>query len=178
MKATLVLPWPYAVLFVAIDALIWYSSKVFEGARRHALKRTIGFLASFAFFFVFNAIVGGLLSLVVPPADAWAKLHPAWAMQISIVGFAGLLGVGAHRFKKLNKALYGVSEVVFAVLYAMNNASRIDPSKPDQEVVWVSILGSAYIVARGMNNISDAAEERQKKALSTSSALPTPSTSP
>jgi hypothetical protein len=166
MKAALVLPWPFAVLFLAIDAVIWYSSNVFEGARRRALKKTVGFLASFASFFVFNAIAGGLILLIVPPADAWAKLHPAWAMQITIVTFAGLLGVGAHRFKKINKALYGVSEVVFAVLYAMNNASRVDPSKPDQQVVWVSILGSAYIVARGMNNISDATEERQKKVLS------------
>ncbi len=156
-------PWPYTAVYVAINVYLWYGTPIFRGQKRAILKKTVGILISLVGFVLFNVVTTTLTSIVMFFGEPWMKQHPRYALQISVVVFAGLIGFGAHHFKRMSKTLYGVCEVLFAVLYAMSNANRIDPAKPDQQFVWVAILGSAYIVARGLNNISEAVEERHRR---------------
>ena len=66
-----------------------------------------------------------------------------------------LMGFGAHAFKKHNQFLYGVVEVIFggssAFAVALGISSR--SATPSQ---WATLVGCAYVIARGLNNVSDA----------------------
>jgi hypothetical protein len=85
--------------------------------------------------------------------------------------FAGVINMGvvAHQFKKQNQLWYGVVEVIFGAAYGFSTAFSIKPL--DQGFGrWATLVGCTYIIARGLNNISEA-----KARLSTdSSTLPQP----
>lgn len=70
---------------------------------------------------------------------------------VIVVGF----GIGAHWFRRLNQRWYGMVEVVFGAVSGFTIAFSMIPSRPAPSQ-WASLVGCAYVVARGLNNMSDA----------------------
>ena len=65
------------------------------------------------------------------------------------------MGVFAHWFKRMNQAWYGGVECAFGVIYGISTAFGIRPGEP-MFGHWATLVGCIYIIARGLNNISDA----------------------
>jgi hypothetical protein len=74
--------------------------------------------------------------------------------QYLIVLLVSLAGVTAYWFKRHNQRLYGLVEIVFALISATSLASGLTPG---QAMIsrWAALVGCAYILARGVNNYSD-----------------------
>jgi len=73
-------------------------------------------------------------------------------------------GFGAHRFKQTSKLFYGYSEVAFGVLSAVLVVTRINFVAAEFRSLslaqYGTLVGCAYVVARGLNNISEAKQEK------------------
>jgi hypothetical protein len=69
----------------------------------------------------------------------------------------GVLGAGflAHWFKQQSQGWYGWLEVIFGLCYGFNVAFGIRPGEP-MFGHWATLIGCVYIIARGLNNQSDA----------------------
>ena len=94
-------------------------------------------------------------------------LYAAQAVvAVSVVG----LGTLAHLFKKKNQLWYGVCEISFAAVSAFQVALSM---KPSETVLaqWATLVAAAYVVARGLNNISEF-HEKQAIAADTSRTAP------
>lgn len=65
------------------------------------------------------------------------------------------LGFAAHLFKRINQRWYGGVECAFGVIYGVSTAFGIRPGEP-MFGHWATLVGCIYIIARGLNNISDA----------------------
>ncbi len=68
------------------------------------------------------------------------------------------LGVTIFVFKKKSQLWYGVLELIFGAFSASAVASGMNTSGA-MFSHWVALAGSVYVVARGLNNISDHIEE-------------------
>lgn len=84
---------------------------------------------------------------------------------------AGVIGAGvaAHSFRKAHQLLYGMMEVVFAGMASIRVSLHLQP----QQIIlsqWVALVGCAYVVVRGLSNVSEArkkaVEIRTAKAVS------------
>lgn len=71
-----------------------------------------------------------------------------------------VLGVCAHWFKRMNQQWYGLCEVLFAMAVAFQVASSMQPGLTALSQ-WATLGGATYVVARGLNNISDARAKKQ-----------------
>ncbi len=71
-------------------------------------------------------------------------------------------GFVAFRFKNANQILYGRVEVAFGMASCLNVALR-SPIESSLLAQWSALIGSAYVVSRGLNNISDARSRAQMK---------------
>jgi len=96
-------------------------------------------------------------------------LYPARATVAVIAIF---LGVVAHKFKQSNQFWYGMVEWLFGAAGAINLVVRLGK---EQTIIsqWASLGACAYVMARGLNNISEA-----KAKMVRVTALPAPSTNP
>jgi hypothetical protein len=65
------------------------------------------------------------------------------------------LGLLAYEFKKRDQLFYGRVEICFGIASAITLAFS---SKPNEMHLtqWASLVGAAFVIARGRNNISDA----------------------
>ena len=70
--------------------------------------------------------------------------------------FCGVVAVGAfaHWFKQKNQKWYGVVEVAFGAASAGSVSFRMMPGPLFAQ--WATLAGCAYVIARGLNNISQA----------------------
>ncbi len=66
-----------------------------------------------------------------------------------------LMGCLAHWFKQKSQAWYGWLEVLFGLSYGFTVAFGIRPGEP-MFGHWATLVGCVYIIARGLNNQSDA----------------------
>ena len=86
------------------------------------------------------------------------------------------VGFGAHRFKQVNKLWYGRNEVLFGVISAVFVVSRIDFGAVEFKSLSLAqfgtLVGCAYVVARGLNNVSEAKAERLSLASTVPSTNP------
>jgi hypothetical protein len=73
-------------------------------------------------------------------------------MRIVICAFFVAFGAVAHIWKKWDIYSFGISEVVFGCIAAWFITFRITPGQPLLSQ-WVGLGGTAYIIARGLNNI-------------------------
>jgi hypothetical protein len=81
--------------------------------------------------------------------------HVAHAVIVLSVGLAGLI---AYIFKKVNQLLYGLSEVVFAGASAVHVAGSLT-ARDAMVTQWAALIGFAYLISRGLGNISEGAEK-------------------
>lgn len=75
-----------------------------------------------------------------------------WLMVLVV----GTLGCIAHVFKRFNQRFYGATEVLFG----LSTMYKLATSWTRNEALlaeWAVVVGSAYIVARGLNNWHEAA---------------------
>jgi hypothetical protein len=72
------------------------------------------------------------------------------------------VGWSAHRFKLRNKLWYGYVEVVFGAGSAIAVVSRVNFAAIEFRSLtlaqYAALVGTAYVVARGLNNITEAKE--------------------
>jgi hypothetical protein len=79
-------------------------------------------------------------------------LHVAQiAVSITVLAIGGL----AHWFKSRNQSIYGLIEITFAASIAFSVTSGLSPDRPLLSQ-WATLGGCAYIVTRGLSNISEA----------------------
>jgi hypothetical protein len=75
--------------------------------------------------------------------------------QLLIGSFVVAVGFAAHWFKGKNQHWYGRIEVLFGIVSAFSIAVSLSADRP-----WLpqgaTLVGCAYVIARGMNNMSDA----------------------
>ena len=70
------------------------------------------------------------------------------------------LGCGAHFFKMKSKLRYGQVEILFGAFSAASISGGLGANETLSQ--WIGLAGSAYVVARGLNNWSDALDEDWK----------------
>ena len=75
--------------------------------------------------------------------------------QLLIAAGVTLCGVGAYAFKRYSQYWYGFFEVIFAGASVLNIASGLSPDAAFFSR-WVALFGAAYIVARGLGNMTEA----------------------
>jgi hypothetical protein len=124
-------------------------------ASRHSLKLfllsiqvlvSVCFLTSISLLFDCLGRQGAALLLI--------KLLGLYGLR-TLVGIGVVfLGVSAWNLKKTDLFVYGLAEVLFGICSAVYVASGL---KPDEILVshWAALIGSAYVVARGLGNTSD-----------------------
>lgn len=99
------------------------------------------------------------------------KILPALNLALGLYGTRFLIfctviafGIGAHSWKQRDQKTYGLGEMIFAITATGFIAFRIVPGQSLLSQ-WVALGGSAYVVARGMNNFTEAKEKKKKSAL-------------
>lgn len=65
------------------------------------------------------------------------------------------VGLVAHYFKRMSQRWYGMVEVIIGVASAFSIAIGLAPDRISL-AQWSSLVGCAYVIARGMNNVYDA----------------------
>ncbi len=83
--------------------------------------------------------------------------------QVLVAVFVVGTGIFAHLFKKKNQMFYGICEVFFAAASAFQISLTM---KPGETVLsqWAALVGASYVVARGLNNISEYRQKRNQPA--------------
>jgi hypothetical protein len=79
--------------------------------------------------------------------------HSGDALGLMVVA----VGYVAHRFKRISQRWYGVVEVAFGVASGFAVAFSIDTPSPSV-TQWATLIGCAYVLTRGLNNVYDASQ--------------------
>jgi hypothetical protein len=116
--------------------------------------------------FIYNVLIGVPLAaasffgtLVAAPwitlmlSSVAAKTGVATAQLLIGVCVVGA-GTFAYWFKNENPLLYGKLEVIFGALSALVVSRGTDPENITL-AQWATLIGAAYVVARGLNNMSE-----------------------
>ena len=141
-----------------------------EKSHHEPLKFTEGlgaFLFSTALLLVSFGLVRTLAVLGPPTLETMIRYHLELTLPLFVLGF----GYAAHWFKTKSQYWYGCSEVAMATALALNVARGMNPGEP-MFSRWAALVGTAYIVARGLSNISDAKKEARVGADSESDKQP------
>jgi len=135
-----------------------------DGLTRYALLRLELFnkTVNLVTYVISTVATLALLELAIKyfPASLFIKLLGVHGAQILIVCSVLVLGFGAALFKKIAQFYYGWCELVFATASAI----WIVKDSLGATVVlsqWTALIGSAYIVARGMGNMAEAKIKQQ-----------------
>jgi 4-hydroxybenzoate polyprenyltransferase len=74
------------------------------------------------------------------------------------------IGTGAYFFKRKNQKWYGIVEILIGFLSAVVVAGSLLPHKLDL-AKWATLAGSAYVVARGLENRAKGIELLKARAM-------------
>jgi hypothetical protein len=91
------------------------------------------------------------------------RLIGSHATQILLGILVLCMGIGAHWFKRMNQLWYGMVEIMFGAFSGFCIAYTMYPSTAHL-TQWSSLVGCAYVIARGFNNVSDAGKTRANAA--------------
>ena len=108
-------------------------------------------------------IEGALLILIIRGVNFLEQRIGIQRTQYVIAASVVSAGITAHFFRKAHRLLYGLIEVAFAGIAAI----RISPHLQPQQILftqWVALVGCAYVVARGLNNVSEARRKATNRA--------------
>ena len=94
---------------------------------------------------------------------ALSNLIGLHSTQVAISVLTIGAGVLAFRFKKRNQSLYGLVEVVFGATSGIAVAFTIS-LRSSSLTQWATLIGCAYVMARGFSNYDDAKGRRAKSA--------------
>ena len=105
------------------------------------------------FFSVWAMIITfRLIYLMLPAFTHFLGAHGAQFLVATLIIASGFL---AHEFKKKDQLMYGRVEICFGISSAIALSFSISPI--DMHLTqWASLLGAAYVIARGRNNAHDA----------------------
>jgi len=78
-----------------------------------------------------------------------------YGARLSVIGGIITVGVIAYFIKQYNQRLYGVVEALFGASAVAAVALGISPLSPTP-AQWATLVGSGYVIARGLNNVADA----------------------
>jgi uncharacterized membrane protein HdeD (DUF308 family) len=84
-----------------------------------------------------------------------SRLVGPYAAQIGVGVTVIALGVGAHKFKQRKQDWYGMVDVAFGSIGGLSICFTLSPGQTILSQ-WVGLTGCAYVIARGLNNISEA----------------------
>lgn len=90
--------------------------------------------------------------------DFYASLERVIGVYASriVVSIAVIaLGIGAHYFKRYSQLWYGAVEVIIGAASGISIAVGLRPNE-SMFSRWAALAGCVYVIARGLNNISDA----------------------
>ncbi len=109
--------------------------------------------------YVISMILTGVIWLAMhfgPEALVWLRRIVGLITARIIVGMVTIgAGLAAHWFKKVSQRWYGIVEALFGAAGAFNITLQLQPGQ-SMLPQWASLVGCAYVIARGLNNISDA----------------------
>lgn len=89
----------------------------------------------------------------------------AWgisAVQFAMGAFVLVLGIAAYAFKARNQIFYGAVELIFAGVAGIVQSRHITTMA---ELVGAlpTLVGSVYVVSRGMSNLDEGMEKKFEK---------------
>jgi hypothetical protein len=142
--------WLVLLGFISLSAVA--IALVASDFKKPSLRKIIaGFVIS-APLMIFGPVVAG------PVEEKFGGLLQFMLVRVALgIGIIAV-GAGAHFFKKRNKMRYGQTEVLFGGASAVKIATGMHPGE-SLFSQWVALAGAAYVVARGLNNWSEALEE-------------------
>jgi hypothetical protein len=119
------------------------------------LSSLYGFLALVAV----SLIGGGILVSIDWIYKTYAGLINTISGRAAVGVTVFAIGCFAYVFKRKRKLRYGQLEVLFGALSAIGIASKL---KSEESVFaeWVGLVGSAYVVTRGLTNWSEALDSK------------------
>ena len=146
--------------FAAIAIILpWFRSK--RSLRRDILDWLI--LSGFALAIFFLADVVILLAPYAGQGYSWAmQTLGLQAAHLLLAASVISLGIGAFFFKTDYQPAYGVVELLFAAVGAVIAARQIHPGG-DWSGQIATLIGCVYIVSRGLGNIKDGLEAKDKE---------------
>jgi hypothetical protein len=152
-----------SILFVSVLTLlggIWAAISLIRaelyGRWRPSLARFIALCALGSVIFAVAALA--FLYGLLPAFEFLIRtfgLHQAQAIVGVLVISAGF---AAHRLKRNHQQLYGFVEVCFGATSAISIAAGMSPGQALFSR-WTALAGCTYVVARGLNNMSDASKQ-------------------
>jgi len=108
-------------------------------------------------FVLLLTLISAINTIIVKGHDiysATARIVGPHITQIAIGVLVTVMGVFARRFKLKNLRWYGIVEVMFGIISGFSVAFTLSAAKP-----WIpqgpTLVGCAYVIARGLNNIAD-----------------------
>jgi hypothetical protein len=79
--------------------------------------------------------------------------------QVVLIVCVCVTGWFAHEYKRRQQIRYGMLEVLFGVVSAVSVGFSMIPGNSTL-TQWVALVGSGYVIARGLNNVSDGRTEK------------------
>jgi hypothetical protein len=79
--------------------------------------------------------------------------------QIVLITVICAAGWFAHEYKRRQQIRYGMLEVLFGVVSAVSVGLSMIPGNSTL-TQWVALVGSGYVIARGLNNVRDGRTEK------------------
>jgi hypothetical protein len=113
-----------------------------------------------------NKRAPGIIGAVVSAAGFYAAQHGSEIIEflfrvlgptkVAILAVVVVIVGGgfAFWFKRRSQLMYGAVEMLFGCLSALSVALTLAPGK-SLIAQWASLAGSAYVIARGLSNVSD-----------------------
>ncbi len=96
-------------------------------------------------------ILGGE-ALILPKL---IPLFGLYGLRLLICVVVVIFGFAAHFWKRANQYTYGIGEIFFGILGAAYVTFTIQSEKLLLSQ-WAALIGTAYVIARGLNNRSEA----------------------
>jgi len=81
-------------------------------------------------------------------------------MRVFVALFLIVLGFAAYAWKRIHQTSYGMIEVGFGCIAVIFIALTLGHDSILSK--WIGLVSGTYVIARGMNNISEATEKTQK----------------
>jgi hypothetical protein len=142
--------WLELIVFISFFAVL--IAFVASDFKRPTPRRIIaGFLIAIPLAIFGPAVIG-------PVEEKFGGLLQFMMVRVALAVAIITIGAGAHVFKSRNKLRYGQTEVLFGGASAVKIATGMRPGE-SLFSQWVALAGAAYVVARGLNNWSDALKE-------------------